>query len=126
MNPARRRETGELVALELADAVLGRDRAAGGGYEVIDEPRNLLAFTLVPVGCGMGGGANMEMDVAVAEMAEAASDHAWKPALDRRRSLDDEPRHVRDGYGDIVSERLPFGALGLRNRVAELPEGLGL
>ena len=78
------------ATLQLADAVLGRNRAAGGGHEVVDEARDLLAFALVPVGRGMAAGADVEVDVAVAEMPEAARDHAGECALDLGRGLDDE------------------------------------
>jgi preprotein translocase subunit SecY len=59
----------------------------------------------------MGGGANMEMDVAVAEMAEAASDDAWKPALYQTQSggiLD-----VFNTFSGGALERFSIVALGV-------------
>ena len=35
-------------------------------------------------------------------------------------------RHIGDRHRDVVGQRLAFGALGLRDGVAELPEGFGL
>src|SRR4051794_21916303 len=78
MNPAGGREAGEFAPLQLADAVLGGDRAAGGRDEVVDHARDRFAFALIPVGRGMAAGAHVKVDVAVAEMAEAAGDHAWE------------------------------------------------
>ena len=56
---ARRREAREFGALELADAVLGRDRAAGGGDKVVDHPRDRLPSPRTnpaPRGCRRGRG----------------------------------------------------------------------
>ena len=66
------------------------------------------------------------MDVAVSQMAEAGGNDAWKFALDLGRRLDDEPRHVGHGDGDVMRKRLAFRAFGLGNEVANLPEGIGL
>src|SRR4051794_20490345 len=77
----RRRETGELGALQLADAVLGGDRAARGGDEVVDQFRDLLALGVVPAGRGVAAGADVEVDVAVAKVAEPGGDDAWEGAL---------------------------------------------
>ena len=70
------------ATLQLADAVLGRDRAAGGGDEIVDKARDRRAFGIVPVRRRVAAGADVEMDVAVAEMAEAAGDHAGEGAFD--------------------------------------------
>ena len=71
-------------------------------------------------------GADVEMDVAVAEMAEAARAYAGEGALDFRRRVDDEARHVRDRDRDVVRERLAFAALGFGDGVAEAPESVCL
>src|SRR4051794_2150210 len=81
---------GELAELELADAVLGRDRASGGGDQVVHEARDLGAFAFVPVRSRVSAGADVEMDVAVAEMAEAGGDHSGECALDLFGRVDDE------------------------------------
>ena len=74
MDARRAAQARELGALQLADAVLGGDRAAGGGDQIVDQARDRGAFGFVPVGRGVAAGADVEMDVAVAEMAEAAGD----------------------------------------------------
>ena len=53
-DPARRGEALELVALQLADAVLGGDRAAGRGDEIVDQPGDRRALALVEVGAARG------------------------------------------------------------------------
>ena len=83
--------------------------------EIVDHTRDRLALALVPIGRSVAAGADVEMDVAVAEMAEAAGDHARKAAFDVRRRLDDEARHVGDRDRNVVRQRLAFGALGLGN-----------
>ena len=88
--------------------------------------RDLLALGLVPVGRGVAAGADVEVDVAVAQMAEAAGDDAGKGAFDLAAASTMNARHVGDGDRNVVRQRRPFGALGLGNGVAELPEGLGL
>ena len=126
VNPAGRREALELVQLQLADAVLGRDRSAGRGDEIVDQMSDLLALGIVPVGRGVLAGADVEVDVAVAQMAEAAGDDAGELALNLGGGMRDEARHVGDRHGNVVRERLTLSAFGLRNGVAELPECLGL
>src|SRR5262249_25961388 len=108
MDPAGGSEPLELAELQLADAVLGRDRASGGSDEIVDELRDLGPFALIPVGRSVAGRADVEVDVAVPQMPEPASDHAGEAALDLSRGLDDEARHVSHPNGDVVSERLAF------------------
>ena len=79
VDAAGRGEPGEFGELHLADAMLGRDRAARGGHKIVDQAGDRRALALVPVGRGVAAGADVEMDVAVAEMAEAAGDDAGEP-----------------------------------------------
>ena len=106
--------------------MLGGDRAAGGGDEVVDHPRDGGTLAIVPVGRGVAGGADVEVDIAVAEMAEAAGDHPGESAFDLGRRLDEEARHVGDRDRNVVRQRLALSALGLRDGVADAPEGVGL
>ena len=76
------------ATLQLADAVFGRDRSASRGDEIVDKARDLRAFGIVPIRRRVAAGADVEVDVAVAKMAEAAGDDARECAFDlllRRR-----------------------------------------
>ncbi len=74
----------------------------------------------------MACGADVEVDVAVAEVAEAAGDDAGEGTLHLLLRVEDEARHVRDGDRNVVGEGLALGALRLRDGIADFPEGLGL
>ena len=78
------------AALQLADAVLGGDRAAGRGHQIVDEAGDPLAFALIPAGRRAIAGAHVEMDIAVAKMAEGAGGDSGEGALDGGGGADDE------------------------------------
>ena len=60
-------EAGQLVALELADAVFGGNRSAPFGHEVMDLRADRLAIGDLPGGGFYTGRCNdMEVDVAIA------------------------------------------------------------
>src|SRR5512144_1244653 len=100
--------------------MLRRNRPMGGRHEIVDEPRDLFALALVPASGGVATGADVEMDIPIAEMAKAGCDHAGKLALDLGRRLDNETRHVGHGDRYVVRERLTLHAFSLRNAVADL------
>ena len=66
------------------------------------------------------------MDVAVAEVAEAAGDHPGKARSTCSAASTMKPRHVGDRDRNVVRQRLAFRALGFGDGVAHLPEGFGL
>src|SRR5436305_3069154 len=126
VNAAGRRQAREFAELELSDAVLGGNRTARSGDEIVDHARDRGALALVPVGLGVLGGANMEVDIAVAEVTEAARGYAAKGALHFGRRVDDEARHVGDWDRNVVREGLAFAALRFGDGVAEAPERIRL
>ena len=126
MNAAWGSKPSEFCTLQLPDTVLGRDRSSRSGHEIIDEAGNLLAFPIVPVGRCMTCGPDMKMDVSIAEMAKARSNHPRKFAFHLGRSVDDETRHVGNANGYVMGERLTLRPLGFGNGIADLPECLGL
>ncbi len=110
-----------LVALTMiAAAVIGRDQIMdetgdGGGILGIEA-----------VASGTGGGADMEMDMAVAQMPEARGMGAGEARVAGRRRLDHEARHRIDRHGDVMLHRRPQRPLGIGQRVTQKPKGLGL
>ena len=68
----------------------------------------------------------MEMDVAVAEMAEGARRRTRESGLDLGRGRLHEARHVGDGHGNVVSQRRAVGALRFGEGIADPPESVGL
>src|SRR5438309_3162848 len=110
--------------LHLADAVLGRDRTAGGDDEVVDETARFLAARLEP--SWHRRRLDVEVDIAVAEMAEGDGARAGIACLDGACRLDDEFGHRRDRHRDVVLEARPLPALRFRDRVAQLPQRLRL
>ena len=82
--PRRIAEPRQLVELHLADAVLGRDRAARGGDEIVDEGGDRRGLRSASQSAPAPAGArDVEMDVAVAEMAEGDDAGAREARLDR-------------------------------------------
>ncbi len=66
------------------------------------------------------------MDVAVAQMPEGGGARAGEAPLGLGRGRDHEARHLVDGHRDVVLHRRAERALGLRDRIADVPEGLDL
>src|SRR5260221_3072900 len=126
MDAPGRRQPRELGALQLADAMLGGNRPARRSDEVVDQPGDILALRLIPAGRGVASRADVEVDVAVAQMAEAGGDNAGEGGLHLGRGFEDEPRHITHSDRDIVRQRRSLGALGFGNRIAQFPESVGL
>src|SRR6201999_1881383 len=61
----------QLVAFLHADAVLGADRAAEAVHDVVHDALDVLPAGEEGGGVAVPGGAEVEMDIAVADMAEA-------------------------------------------------------
>src|SRR3954451_24574270 len=123
---SRRRKASEFGAFQLPYSMLCRYRPARRGDEIIDHARDLSAFSLIPVWRRMVERADVKVDVSVAEVPEAAGDKAGERLLHLGRGPGDERRHVGHRHRDVVSQGLAFGALGLRDRVADFPESVSL
>src|SRR6185503_1174500 len=102
-----------LLALELPQAVLGRDRAAERVERVVDDAAHLFAAR------HQGRGADVVVQVAVANVAEAIDLHAGERALERGRRPAGKVGNLRDRDRDIV---LYIGELRLGNRLPDAPQ----
>ncbi len=92
-----------------------RNRAAERIHRVVDDAAHLGAAT------EERGVADVVVQVAVADVAEAENRHARKRLADGRVRALDELRHLRHGDRDVV---LDVGELRFRNRLPDRPEGL--
>src|SRR3546814_13632830 len=68
---------------------------------------------------------DVEMDVAVAKMAERKDARAGKGGFDLGRGPQDERGHVAHRHRDVVLGGRAFAALRPRHRIAPQPEPLG-
>ena len=68
----------------------------------------------------------MKMDIAITQMAESNGARATKSLLDNRRFCLNKARHRGDWYADVMLQRWPGGPLCFGNRIADLPERVGL
>ena len=127
VDAAGRREAGELGALQLADAVLGRDRAAGGGDEVVDQagdaarPRPRTNRRRRGRRRGRGSGCCRRPN----------GRSRWRLTPGKARSTSAEASTMKRGMSATGTEMSwasvwPFGALGFGNGIADFPEGVGL
>src|SRR3546814_18534789 len=105
--------------------MLGRDRTAGSGDEVVDEGGDRQSLILDPACRGIRRRADVEMHVAVAKMAERDDAGAGKATLHLRGRLDHEARHGGNLHRNIVLADRTALLLALRNAVTASPEGLG-
>jgi hypothetical protein len=107
---------------QLADAVLRAEAAAHPGDQRvhrIGEPRRLLRR------CA-GRQADIEVDVAVAEMAEGHRPAAGQQLLAERQRPLQEARHGGDGDRDVVLGGRAGAAQPLDDRLADLPQAARL
>ena len=115
-------QSGEKVALEPAHAVLGGIRAA----EARDDGVHDLVHRLPAIEEGLAVGADrlrhVEMDVAVAEMAEGDDARAGREGFDRGRRLLDQGGHEADRDRDVVLDRGALLALRLGQALAQTPK----
>ena len=103
----------DFVALELPQAVLGRDRAAEARHRVVDDPVHRFALGNQRLG------ADVVMQVAVAHVAEDVRQHAGKRASQGGSGALDQLRGLRHRHRDVV---LDVGKLRLRNGFAQPPQ----
>ena len=112
----------EQSALELTHAVFGGIRAA----EARDDSVHDLVHRVPAIEKGLLVGADrlrhVEVDIAVAEMAEGDDAGPRLEGFDRRRRLPDQGRHEADRDGHVVLDRAALLALRVRQALAQLPE----
>src|SRR5579862_6988633 len=96
---------GHQIGLEAADAVLGREAAVEQAHDGVDGVHQFLV-------AGEKGAAvsalrlyQVEMDVAVAEMAERYDANARHQSFAHCGGAADQLRHLRDRYRDVVLDR---------------------
>src|SRR5262245_48045247 len=114
------------IAFEPADAMLGRDRSVERGHDLVHARIDCTPLRQKRRLVGTNGLADVEMHVAVAEMAERHGAAAGDELLDRRARPLDELRHHGDRYRDVVLDRSALRALRLADQVAQMPERLRL
>ena len=117
-------DVGQLVALEHADAVLGRDRAAHPQHDREHDRVDLVPARQEVRGVAADRLADIVMDIAVAEMAERHRPRARDQLHHRGIGLRDEGGHGGDRHRDVVLDRAAFRLLRRRHLVAQLPERL--
>ena len=114
--------TGEEPALELTHAVLGRIGAA----EARDDSVHDLVHRIPAIEKSLLIGADrlrhVEVDIAVAEMAEGDHPGSRLEGLDCGRRLPDQRRHESNRDGHVVLDRSAFLALRVGQALTQLPE----
>src|SRR6186713_96160 len=116
----------ELEHFQLADAVLGGKAAAELLHEVVDSALHFLLHRLQLRGLGARTLVDVEVQIAVAEMA-IGDQHALRNVLSHPAAGDfDEARHLRHGHRDVVLDAVAILALRFGYGFAQPPEGIAL
>ncbi len=113
----------ELVALEEPDTMLRRDGTAALCRLIVHDAVEAMPFGEEGLGVHAHGLAEVEVDVAVADMPEGAHAKARHFGLAGRTRLDQEIRDTADRHGDIVLDRGTFMLLVFGKRLSQMPEG---
>ena len=121
----RRFVVGDLVALQAADAVLGADRPMKLTHDIVDDVVELLPPREIGRGVGAFRLGQVEVDVAVADMAEGHRPDAGQPFGHPGRGADDKVGDPADRHRDVVLDRARI-ELRLDDRLADAPQLLGL
>ncbi|CAI8423969.1 MAG: Uncharacterised protein [Rhodospirillaceae bacterium] len=79
-----------------------------------------LAFR---VAHGLGRGTQVEVQVAIAKVAEGHRAAAGIEPFEQRRAFLDQRRDHRNGDGDVVLDRRTGAGFRLRHALADLPQG---
>src|SRR5262245_39068910 len=103
----------DLLALELSQAMLGRDRAAESVERVVDDAAHLVAARDQRLR------ADVVVEVAVPYVTEAEDVDPSEPAAQVAPGKVDEFGNPRDRNRNVV---LDVGELRLRNRLADAPQ----
>src|SRR5215471_14957421 len=94
-------------------------------HDAVDDIVELLPAREIGRGVGALGLGQVEVDIAVPDMAEGDRPDAGKPLGLLIGSANDEVGDPADGYGDVVLDRARV-KLRLDDRLADAPELLGL
>src|SRR5580704_6590385 len=121
----RRFVMSDLVALEAADAVLGADRPVKLTHHTVNDVVELLPAREIRGGVGAFRLGQVEVDVAVADMAEGHRLDAGQPFGHRGGGAGYKVGDPVDRYRDVMLDRARI-ELRLDNRLADLPEFPGL
>ena len=97
-----------------------------GAAEAADDPVHDLVHRIPAVEKGLSVGAqrlgDVEVNIAVAEMAEGDHARPGREGLDRGRRLPDQRRHEPDLDRDVMFDRTALLDLRLGNRFAQTPK----
>ena len=108
-----------------AEAVLGADRPGGVGHGVVDRRREVGGRGAQGVVVAVPGdqrGAEVEVQVAVADVAVGHQADAGQDRLERRADAVGPGGEVADGQRDVVLERGALDLLGLGDALAQRPQ----
>src|SRR5258708_1766765 len=122
----RRLVARQVIALEDADAMLGADRAAHLHDDAVHDVVHFLPACQECLGVGAHGLADVEMHVAVADVAERHRTAAGHLGLDRRGEALGALGDAADGHGYVVLDAAALELLRLHHRLADAPELLRL
>src|SRR6516162_10695487 len=116
---------GDLVPFEPADAVFGADRTRELAYNAVDDVVELLPARNIGMPVGAFRLGQVEMDVAVADMAKGHWSDPRQSLADQVSGAVDEVGDPADRHRDIVLDRARI-ILRFDNRLADMPELLCL
>src|SRR5271167_4948632 len=117
----RRLVMGDLIALEAADAVLGADRARELAHDAVDDVVELLPARQISMPVRTFRLGQVEVDVAVADMAEGHRSDPGQYLGDQESGAVDELGDAADRHRDIVLDRARI-ILRFDDRLADTPE----
>src|SRR5690606_28594157 len=109
-----------------ADAVLGADTAAVARDQVVHRPvdrRRQAQERLIVL---VGGAADVEVQIAVAQVTIGNDAPPWRTLVYQPRRLDDEARQLAGRDRNVVLDAGADTALGFGNGLAQPPEHLPL
>src|SRR6516164_4758622 len=121
----RRLVMGDLVPFEPADAVFGADRTRELAHNAVDDVVELLPACHISMPVGAFRLGQVEVDVAVADMAKGHWSDPRQSLGDQVSGAVDEVGDPADRHGDIVLDRARI-ILRFDNRLADMPELLCL
>ena len=132
LDPAHQRdlqralEAQQLVALQLADAVLGGDRAAEAGNDIVHRRGHRPPQRQIRRFVHAGRLRDVVVHVAVAEVTEDDRPRAGAHARDGRVGGGEELGDARHRHRNVVLDAAAFGTLRFRGRFAQPPQRLRL
>src|SRR5258706_13302153 len=116
----------DFLALQLAQAVLGADRAAEASHTVVHDAVDRRRIPDKSIRGNPLGSGYVVVDVSVAEVSERHNAHAGISARELRVGLRNESGNARDGNRPVVLDVLALVRLRLGDKFTQLPESSGL